>query len=462
MSLKEVFEINGKSDSFDLTKIVGINKDVESNNIQEETSKESTSFTLKQKVSLCMLATVEFTSYCSMSIMAPFYPREATAKGMSETLAGFVFSFYALVVFLSSPIFGKVLPKLGVKFTFIFGILTSGVCNIVFGTLQYIDNTFVFTLLSFIIRGTEALGASAYSTAGYVLVINIFPKNGGVVRGILETFVGLGMSVGPAMGGLLFAIGGFGLPFYVVGMISVMVAPINFYVLSTSDDYKVEVQSGSYLNILKLPSVIITCCVVVVVSATWGFLDPTLEPHLRMYNLNAANIGLIFLLLSATYGVFSPIWGFISDKIKSYWTLMPLGLISSSVVLLFLGPSPVLSFLSSSLLLTIISLSILGVFVAMSVMPTYQGILDGAIDGGFKDNLGTHSIVAGLWSSSYSLGEIIGPALGGVLLQHWGFPRASTALAGMNFIFAIVTTAYFIIKKEKCSKCDVNTENVIQ
>lgn len=54
-----------------------------------------------------MLALSEFFGYCSYSIIAPFYPKEAEAKGMSETTIGLVFSFYALVVFLMSPIFGK-------------------------------------------------------------------------------------------------------------------------------------------------------------------------------------------------------------------------------------------------------------------------------------------------------------------------------------------------------------------
>jgi MFS family permease len=64
----------------------------------------------------------------------------------------------------------------------------------------------LFTTFSFLIRGLEALGASAYSTASYVIIVNIFPDNAGAVRGLLETFVGLGMSVGPALGGLLFAV----------------------------------------------------------------------------------------------------------------------------------------------------------------------------------------------------------------------------------------------------------------
>lgn len=37
-------------------------------------------------------------------------------------------------------------------------------------------------ILSFVIRGLEALGASAYSTAGYVIIINIFPDNASAVR----------------------------------------------------------------------------------------------------------------------------------------------------------------------------------------------------------------------------------------------------------------------------------------
>ena len=67
----------------------------------------SEKYTKKQKISLLVLAMSEFFGYCSYSIIAPFYPKEAEAKGMSETTIGLVFSFYALVVFLMSPIFGK-------------------------------------------------------------------------------------------------------------------------------------------------------------------------------------------------------------------------------------------------------------------------------------------------------------------------------------------------------------------
>jgi predicted MFS family arabinose efflux permease len=33
---------------------------------------------------------------------------QASQKGMSETISGLVFSFYALIMFVSSPLFGKI------------------------------------------------------------------------------------------------------------------------------------------------------------------------------------------------------------------------------------------------------------------------------------------------------------------------------------------------------------------
>ncbi|KAJ8960835.1 hypothetical protein NQ318_020131 [Aromia moschata] len=380
--------------------------------------RDSKKFTVKQKIALVMLGTADFMSFCSMSIMAPFYPKEAASKGMTESMAGFVFGYYALVVFLSSPIFGKVvsmaasdlqydlltttllfqLPRLGVKLLFITGLLISGICSLLFGTLHIIDDLTLFTTLSFVIRGIGALGASAYSTAAYVIIINIFPDHAGAVRGLIETFVGLGMSAGPGIGGILFAvsiIGGFGLPFYVVGFIIIVIAPLNIYLLPPAEKCEVGTKSGSLTNLLKLSP----------------------------FHLSPGNIGLIFLLLSAMYGFCCPAWGWLTDRMRNYWWLMTTGLFCNSIILLFLGPSPVLSFLQDSILLNIISLSALGVFVAMALMPTYQFILDSSLQSGFVENLGTHSVIAGLWSSVYSLGEVLGPVLGGYLMEKYDFPH---------------------------------------
>lgn len=121
-------------------------------------------------------------------------------------------------------------------------------------------------------------------------------------------------------------------------------------------------KSGSMLELISIPAVVVTSSVIVVTSITWAFLDPTLEPHLRQvtkkfnhilfnnnkhffqFNLSPEKVGLLFLLLSASYGVSSPGWGWLSDKLDNHWSLMAIGLFLSCIGLLLLGPSPILPF----------------------------------------------------------------------------------------------------------------------
>ncbi|XP_071452139.1 MFS-type transporter SLC18B1-like [Hetaerina americana] len=405
-------------------------------------------FTRRQRLALFSLALVDFVSFCSMSVMAPFFPKEAAFKGMTNTTSGFVFSFYALVMFLSSPLFGKLIPQVGARFLFMSGMFVAGCCNVLFGFLGFIDDNLTFTVYCLLVRGTEALGAAAYSTASYTFVADIFPDNMGSVMGILETFVGLGMSVGPALGGLLYSLGGFGLPFYVLGVLMVIIVPVNYFLLPPGDGLDMEGRSGSIIEMMRVPSVIVTSFVIVVASSTWGFLDPTLEPHLRQFQLSAEEIGLIFLLFSAVYAVSSPLWGWLADRLSNHWSMMAWGLIASTVGLLLLGPSPFIPGLKSSVWLNLVSLSILGVAVALTLLPTFQGVLDNAIEGGCREDLGTYSLVAGIWSCMYSLGEVIGPLCGGVLVEHYGFPLCSSIMAAMTFILALVTILYHSFKCE--------------
>ncbi|KAG7304378.1 hypothetical protein JYU34_011318 [Plutella xylostella] len=402
----------------------------------------------RQRLTLASLALVDFMSFCSMSVMAPFFPREAAMKGLSDTMCGLVFSFYAIVMFLTSPVFGKYLPIMGAKMMFTSGMFVAGACNVLFGTLVLIEDVTTFTALCFVVRGLEALGASAYSTASYVFVVNAFPDSIGSVLGILETFVGLGMSVGPAIGGLLYSIGGFGLPFYTLGIIMIATVPINHCLLTETEEYVTGSKSGSILKLFKIPSIIITGFVIVIVSNTWAFLDPTLEPHLRQFGLSTEQIGLIFLLFSSLYGIFSPIWGWVADRVHNHWCMMVWGLFLSTLGLLLLGPCPFIPGLPPDLWLDLVALSILGMSVALTLLPTFQGVLTSSIyEGGCPEALATYSAVAGVWSCCYSLGEVLGPALGGALAQRYGFPLCATLCAAACFTMAIVTLTFFSLRE---------------
>jgi hypothetical protein len=134
-------------------------------------------YSSEQKLTLICLSVVSFTSMLSMSIIAPFFPLEASLKGMRETIYGFVFSVYALVIMIVSPISGKVIPILGPKFLLISGVFITGASNILFGVLDRIEDLPTFTAYCFVVRIFEALGAAAFSTASYTIIMQVFPDN---------------------------------------------------------------------------------------------------------------------------------------------------------------------------------------------------------------------------------------------------------------------------------------------
>lgn len=75
-------------------------------------------------------------------------------------------------------------------------------------------------------------------------------------------------------------------------------------------------------------------------------------------------------------------------------------------------------------------------------------------EGGFGDNLHTQSLISGLWSCAYSLGEVIGPALGGALLENCDFPTTATTMAVVNLVTAIICGFYFFNRKRVNIHCE--------
>ncbi|RWS05685.1 MFS-type transporter-like protein, partial [Dinothrombium tinctorium] len=378
--------------------------------------------------SLIYLAFLSFATFASVSIIAPFFPREASQKGMTESVSGMVFAVYGFLLMLMSPVMGKILPHVGIKFVLMAGILVEGVANILFGTLDRINDTTMFTFFAFAVRIIEAIGAAAVSTSSYSYLMKIFPDSIGVAFGLTETCVGLGMSLGPGIGGGLYALGGYGLPFYVLGVVVLVNIPI-----CCSD---LSIEKLTYFKLLKIPEIVAICIVIVVSSQSLAFLDPTIEPHLRQFDIPPQYVGLVFLLVSATYAICAPITGYVAGRTEKKLLIMLFGTILTTIGLFLIGPAPFVPF-EPGFTLTTTVMALLGIACAIAFIPTFETILVTAIGRGFADDISTHSLVSGLWSSMYALGDVTGPLLGGVLFEAVGFALASTIMGGFALTAAL-------------------------
>ena len=73
---------------------------------------------------------------------------------------GFVFGIFNLAAVISAPIFGKYGTRIGPKLLYSGGAVVLGVCGVLFGFLEYVDDVNLFIGLSYLLRFVQkGLGA---------------------------------------------------------------------------------------------------------------------------------------------------------------------------------------------------------------------------------------------------------------------------------------------------------------
>jgi hypothetical protein len=108
-------------------------------------------------VTLILFCSVYIAWGLTDSIQAPFYPIVAESKGAHVGEYGFVFGIIHLAIFFAGPIFGKYMGKLGLRNVYIFGVVSTGVCALLFGFLGFVEDKVLFLLFSYGLRVLEGI-----------------------------------------------------------------------------------------------------------------------------------------------------------------------------------------------------------------------------------------------------------------------------------------------------------------
>lgn len=403
-----------------------------------------TGYTRRQWVTLVVFSVAQFCNAVCVSLQAPFYPAEAEKKGATATQYGFVFGVFELTVFLVSPIYGRYMSSWGPKLVNNTGIFTVSLMCIVFGFLDRFEDTAMFIGFSFAVRIIEAMGNAAFVTSAFSIIAKEFPKNVGGAFATMETFFGLGLIVGPTVGGALYEVGGYTLPFVVLGVLLLGAAIMTCCLLpSVGTDASAEANnsSGQFLAALKLPSILLACFAIMSASISIGFLQATLEPHLRPLELSPLKMGLMFVLNGSTYALTAPFWGWLCDRHFTPRVITALGGVVVVASFVFVGPMPFLN-LNTTLGLCIGALIFHGVGFGAELVSTFAGAHRDVVENGFPDDLSTYGLVSGIWTSTFALGCFIGPSAGGVLMDAIGFRWATVFVAALHVIVALSSGFY--------------------
>ncbi|KAJ3613670.1 hypothetical protein NHX12_019916 [Muraenolepis orangiensis] len=395
-----------------------------------------------QVFTLISVASVNFGSMICYSILAPFFPHEALQKGASQTVVGLIFGSYALSNFIGSLIMGKYIVQIGAKFMLVSGLFVSAGCTMLFGFLDRAPAGAAFISLCFVVRMVDAMGFAAAFTSSTALASKVFPRNVATILGSLQIFTGLGLILGPPLGGWLYQAAGYETPFIVLGCILLLMVPFNMIVMPSCD---ADASGDSFIRLLRLPKVLLICFVIFTFSSGLGFLDTTLSLFaMDTFHLTPGRVGLIFLGFSLPYCLSSPLLGFFADRFPAVrrWFLVFGGLLMA-LGFCFLGPAP-LFHLPSRLWLTIFMLAVNGFGTGMGITPIFPEIIASAYEQGFEDGLGTLGMVSGLFGACWSMGMLYGPMMGGLLTQHLTFEWAATIQGGLSALAATLLGVYYV------------------
>ncbi len=148
---------------------------------------------------VAVLTAVAFSVALGFGIVAPSIPLFAKNFGVSNFAAGAVISVFALVRFVSAPVAGRLVNRLGERVVLATGIGIVGVSSMLAG----LSGSYTQLL---VLRGIGGFGSAMFTVSSFALLLRVVaPNQRGRAAGTYQTGFLLGAIAGPAFGGPLTA-----------------------------------------------------------------------------------------------------------------------------------------------------------------------------------------------------------------------------------------------------------------
>lgn len=388
---------------------------------------------------------LQFSVGLCASLQATFYPIEAGKKGATASQFGAVFGIIHLSLFIFGPLVGKYLSIWGVKAIFPAGFIIDGGTFILFGMLQWVNDTTMFLVFSYLIRFLEGVGAAATWTSNLSILMAKFPERKATVKAWCDASFNFGLTIGPVIGAFMYDAGGFFLPFAVTGT-AILLSGIIVLLVTDFPDMEHGDVDLPVMKILSNPRVLIALATCTIGAYSVGTIEATLSPFLELMDLNVKQIAIAFLVMSLCSVLATPIFGWLCDSAFSPWIISGTGCVFMFVCYCFIGPVPYLAFFQPSFLTVCGSLVAQGFGCAAVLVASFGSAQVAAVAAGFSESMEIQAVVSGLFTSSFALGNFCGPTVSGILFDSIGFNWNCLVLQALVVIILFLNIFCAIVK----------------
>ena len=246
-----------------------------------------------------------FMDYLIYGLVIPLTPYSPAGIGDGAGL-GLLYTGYSAGVLAGTPLFGYLADRIGYRWLMIAGVVLSALTVALFGLAP----NFALMLLGRVLQGAAA---AATWTAGLSLVALHYPLKRAEMLGFSLMGSTGGSLLGPVIGGGLYEVGGYELPFIVAGVLVAIDAALRVFVLPR-DKGGAEPSAG-LRGLLLDRSVLVAGAAVALAAIGWGIIEPLLPVEMGKSGASPAMIGIIFTIGSIAYGLSSPLVGRASDRL---------------------------------------------------------------------------------------------------------------------------------------------------
>lgn len=423
---------------------------------------------LKKDAWLLTLVYCEFWISAAFGLLQPFFPVLASSKGLDAWKYGFVFSACKLSMFIGSLLGDNFMTATSPLTCYLVGLGGFSIFTVVFGCLFWAPDGNVLLGLSITLVTLGGFTNTLYLVSMFAVVTTRFRKSPGYIIAFLEFLWGSGTMVGAAIGGALIDVWDFPLPFFVLGVITILMFPIivkigpnlnNAGECASVDTAKRE-PDMKYARLLRDPEYLAAMITLMLSWIMLGFNEPTLEPSLREFNFSSTETGIVYTVQFASYAAGGVIAGAsCSFHLEAFYSLV--GLTLSSLGYLLVGPAP---FIHSTRYLWMVYLSqvFIGLGASAQFICGYCRALKLVLLRGYPDNIRSSGFVSSSVFTFAVFGSIVTPPAAGYLVETFGYPTGSMAMLGLLLAWLPVTFCIWIKSLFPCHKyrtVDTRNEN---
>lgn len=349
---------------------------------------------------LYIIALIAVVNALGYGIIIPVLYTYSQKYGLTDFQNGLLFALFSICQFLSTPIIGRMSDKYGRRPLLIASLTGTAISFF----MMAFAPTAIFLFLA---RALDGITAGNIPVASAVITDTTDEKNRAKGFGVIGASFGFGFIFGPAITAFTVRFGQ-SVPFIIAGIISVLAVIVTALLLPETNKHMGEVKKGKLFDFKSMakaltdPNVGPTLLITLVYATAFSLLIYAFQPFaVKGLHLGVDTIALLFTLVGVA-GLITQIvilpWVTKKWHIKDVFT-------NSLLIISFIF---VLIFFSMNLYYYAI-VTMIWALVNSLINPLIQTILSQETDAR------SQGAMQGLNASYMSIGQIVGPILGGAV-----------------------------------------------